>query len=80
MQTCRLYIEIIHNITGRKNISVIFKDPVSWVKKTSLTKEVAFLKKFQVFLLMFPVEYNRAKLVGDMRGNCFNILCQLLYN
>ena len=39
MQTCVLYIEIIHNITGRKNISVIFRDLVYWVKKQAI-KEV----------------------------------------
>ena len=42
MQTCLLYVEIIHNITGRKNITVICKDLVFWVKKTSLIKEAAF--------------------------------------
>ena len=41
-----VYIETTHNITGRKNISLIFKDQVSWVKKTSLTKEVALFLRF----------------------------------
>ena len=31
-------------------------------------------------LLIFPDENNTAKLVGDMWGNCFNRLCQLLYD
>ena len=29
MQTCLLYIEIIHDIKGRKNMIVIYKDLVS---------------------------------------------------
>ena len=41
---CLLYIKIIHNITGRKNISMICKDLLSWMNKTSLSKEVGFFK------------------------------------
>ena len=59
MQTCLFYIELIHDITGRKNISMICKDLISWVKKTSLTKEVAVFS-FNIF------DENIAKLVGDM--------------
>ena len=63
MQPSLIYIEIIH-ITGRKNLSVICKDPVSKLKKTDLFKEAAFLKLF--FLLMFFDENNIAKLLGDL--------------
>ena len=59
MQTCLLYIEIIHNITGRKNISVIYRNLVSYVKKASLTKEVAFLKKLSFSLLIFSEKYSK---------------------
>ena len=64
MQPCLIYIEIIH-ITGRKNISVICKNPVSQVKKISLSKEVVFFEKL-FSLLIFSDEDNIAKLVGDM--------------
>ena len=46
--TLLLCIEISH-ITEMKNIRVIFKDLVSWVKKTSLAKEVAFFKNCRSF-------------------------------
>ena len=80
MQKCFLYVELIHNVTRRKNVSVICKDLVSWVKETSLTKEVAFPKKVAFPLLIISDENNIGKLVADMWGNCFNRLCQLLYN
>ena len=55
MHTCLLYTEIIHNTTGRKNISAIWKDLVFWIKKTSMKKKVAVFKNcrflFQYFLM-----------------------------
>ena len=44
MQTRLIYIVINRDIKESKDISVICKDLVSWVKKTSLTKEVATFK------------------------------------
>ena len=44
METRLIYIVINRDIEESKDISVICKDLVSWVKKTSLTKEVATFK------------------------------------
>ena len=70
------YIEINHD---SKNLSVICKDLVSWMRKISLTKEVAVFKKLLFSLLKFSDENNIAKLVIDMWWNCSNRLCQLTF-
>ena len=70
------YIEINHD---SKNLSVICKDLVSWMRKISLTKEVAVFKKLLFSLLKFSDENNIAKLVIDMWWNCSNRLFQLTF-
>ena len=47
-------------------------------KKTSLTKEVAFLKNCHFLIWYFLMKNNIAKLVICEGGNCFNRSCQLL--
>ena len=47
------FIEIIQNITGMKNIGVIGKNLVSWVRETSLAKQVAILTNCRFFKFFF---------------------------
>ena len=71
MQTCLLYMEIIHNVTESKNISVTFKKPGFFSEEKNKLDQKSVLK-IAVSLLIFSDENNIAKLVGDMRGNCFD--------
>ena len=65
---------------GSKNISMIFKYLVSWVKKTSLTKKVATFKNCRFPFKNFFDENNIAKFAVDMWRNCSNRLCQSTFS
>ena len=77
IQTCFIYIEINSWFKEMKNISVICKHLISWVKKTTWG---CIFWKLSFSLLIYSDENNIAKLVIDMSGNCSNRLCQLLSN
>ena len=56
---------------------MICKDLVSWVKKISMTKEVAFFKNCRFPFKNYQMKiYIIAKLVVDIWGKCSNGLCQ----
>ena len=69
------FIEIIHDIKGMKNTSVVCKGLVSEVKKASLTKEVAHTNRrflFEYFLI--KVE----KLIFDIMTKLFQQIMSIL--
>ena len=72
MQIYLLYIEIIYNI------SVICKDLIFLMKKTSSTKKLHFWK-IDTLLILFD-ENNIAKLFAYMWVNSFNRMFPLLFN
>lgn len=69
------FTEIIHDIKGMKNTSLVCKDLVSEVKKASLTKEVAHANRrflFEYFLI--KVE----KLIFDIMSKLFQQIISIL--